>query len=763
MSESGIHGEVGGVAGREGGLARIRLAIVGGGPYCTYAMERLAASVTSRDGSVELDIHVFDRTGHFGAGAVHSDAQAPTSFLNRIARHVSFGADESVEDAGPLLPAELRPNLYDWCRRKFEGTGDPRFDIDPDSWPKRYLHGLALREHFSEYVEILRSQPSVTVTLHHSEVTDIEDLAEKGEEGTLLVTSAPVGDVRNGAVTRTAVDQVLLLTGHSYNDPMRSERTRQWVESAARTPGSVFVPSAYPLRERLTTENAGPGRVVGCAGTMLTGIDVILHLTEGRGGLFQRAATGELRYVPSGHEPRSIVAFSESGLFAFARPHESGSSGAKKKKRKGIFLTVESVDRLRENFGSDPVRVGRSVSRQIDYERHLFPLIVAEMWLLYYETLFGEDFGGHLAEATAAARRDFLDRTAETAPTEESVRMLTAPIERAVAEAVDALESFLLGRSPYVSLRAEVRPWCFDTLLWRYVDVVLGQSARERLEAALDDPAEVASIVAGLESPSRHAVLPSGNLFSWERTLEPIAPSDQTSPEQYRKAMVEFMTVDHVWARQGTFTNPAKTAADGVWRGLRPAIVHAVNFGGLHADAHRTFLGSWLRQHNRLAYGPVPEVMERIQALIEHGILDVSPGPLARVETDGDTLVVRGPRTGAVRPIDVLVDGRVPSFDASADIAPLYPNLLRRGLVRVWRNPHTGGGEAFEPGGLDLTEDFRVIRPDGSVDDRISVLGPAIEGQRFFQGGAMKPDANHHAMRNVLCWLRTFWKQTTAA
>ncbi|WP_370467542.1 FAD/NAD(P)-binding protein [Streptomyces capoamus] len=741
--------------------------MVGGGPYCTYAMERLAASVASRAGSVELDIHVFDRTGHFGAGGVHSDTQAPTSFLNRIAKEVSFAADESLEDAGPLLPEELRPSLYDWCRRKFDETGDPRFDIDPDSWPKRYLHGLALRDSFSEYVRILRSHPSVTVTLHHSEVTDIEDLTEKGAAGPLVVTSAPVADAQNGAQERTPVDQVLLLTGHSYNEPTRSERTRRWVEAAARVPGATFVPSAYPLRERLTPENTGPGQVVGCAGTMLTGIDVVLHLTEGRGGVFRRAETGELRYVPSGREPRSIVVFSESGLFAFARPYQRASSGAKKngakKKRTGIFLTVESVDRLRENFGGGPVEVGRTVSRQIDYERHLFPLIVAEMWLLYYETLFGADFGAHLVDVTTAARQDFLDRTAGTASTEESVRKLTVPMERAVAEAVDALESLLLGRSSYTALRAEARPWCFDTLLWRYVDVVLGESARNRLEAALGDPAELASIVAGLESPSRHAVLPSGNLFSWERTLDPIAPSDQTSPEQYRKAMIEFMTTDHVWARQGTSVNPAKTAADGVWRGLRPVVVYAVNYGGLHADAHRTFLGSWLRQHNRLAYGPVPEVMERIQALVEHGILDVSAGPRAQVETDGDTLVVRGPRTGAVRPIDVLVDGRVPSFDASADIAPLYPNLLRRGLVRLWRNPHTGGGEDFVPGGLDLTEDFRVIRPDGSVDDRISVLGPAIEGQRFFQGGAMKPHANHHAMRNILCWLRTFWKQTTAS
>ncbi|WKX73988.1 FAD/NAD(P)-binding protein [Streptomyces sp. XD-27] len=286
-------------------------------------MERLAASIAAEDGPMELGIHVFERTGQFGAGRVHSPLQAPTSFLNRVAGHVSFGADESVEDAGHLLPEELRPNLYTWARRKFDETGDPRFDIEPDSWPKRYLHGLALREQFDAYVDILRAHPGVTVSLHHHEVTDIEELAAPGTDGPLRITSVPVDAAPSAdpaAAVHTDVDQVLLLTGHSYNDPQRFPRTRQWAEAAERTAGAVFLPSAYPLEDRLTADIAGPGTVVGCAGTMLTGVDAVLHLTEGRGGRFARTEDGALRYEPSGREPRSIVAFSESGLFAFARP-----------------------------------------------------------------------------------------------------------------------------------------------------------------------------------------------------------------------------------------------------------------------------------------------------------------------------------------------------------------------------------------------------------------------------------------------------------
>lgn len=736
-------------------MASMRLAIVGGGPYCTYAMERLAASVTAQQvPPAGLEVHVFERTGQFGAGQVHSPRQPGTSFLNRIARHISFGADESVEDAGPLLGERVSPSLYDWCRREFERTGDPRFDISADSWPQRRLHGMALREHFSLYVAILRSHPAVTVTLHHQEVTDIEDLSDATDgQDALCVRSTPVGDEQGGAPADTVVDRVLLLTGHPCLDPTRSARTRRWIEAVAGVPEAVFIPSAYPLEERLTPENAGPERIVGCAGTMLTGVDVILHLTEGRGGRFVESEIGGVRYVPSGREPRSIVAFSESGLFAFARPHEA-KSGGPKGKRQGVFLSVEAVDRLRANFGGEPIRVGETTIRQLDYTRHLFPLVVAEMAHVYYTTLFGPDFGVHLAALSRTAHRAFLSWTAGVDSPEDSVRALTAPLARGVDEAVAAMESFLLGRQSHATLCALARPWKFGALVRRYVAVVLGENAWERLAKLLEDPTAVAAAIAGMQSPTRHAVLPSGNRFSWERTINPIPPSDWSSADQYRKALLDFMTTDNLWARQGIGLNPAKAAADGVWRGLRPVIVHAVNFGGLHADSHRAFLGTWLRQHNRLAYGPAPDIMARVHALVDHGIVDVSAGPGAAVGIDGDRLAVIGPHTGAVRRIDVLVDARVPAFDASADITPLYPNLLRRGLVRKWHNPHTDGGAGFEPGGLDLTEDFRAIRPDGAADPRIAVLGPAIEGQRFFQGGAMKPGANHHAIRNILVWHR---------
>src|SRR5690606_16476402 len=108
---------------------------------------------------------------------------------------------------GPLLPPEERPTLLEWCRNKFEETGDPVFDMVAEDWPKRYVHGLALKDQFAQYIGILRSSPGVDVTLRRSEVVDLE---ERGEKFAVLTA--------DGAEPYEA-DYVLLLTGHSSNRP----------------------------------------------------------------------------------------------------------------------------------------------------------------------------------------------------------------------------------------------------------------------------------------------------------------------------------------------------------------------------------------------------------------------------------------------------------------------------------------------------------------------------------------------------------------
>ncbi|MFF9760626.1 MULTISPECIES: FAD/NAD(P)-binding protein [Streptomyces] len=725
--------------------ARVTLAIIGAGPSCTYVLDRLAAATRDAAVPLGLDIHVFDKSGQFGAGQVHSPDQPATSYLNRIVGQVGFAADESVVDAGPLLDPAERPTLLEWCRRRFRETGDPVFDLTAEDWPKRYVHGQALRGQFDLYVRLLRQQPGVRVWLHPDEVVDLDDGGN--DDGLTVITASGGRPVR--------ASHVLMVTGHSSNDPLKYAGPRQWADFALGHPAD-FVPSAYPLDQAFRPGTAGPERVVGCLGMGLTAIDVILHLTEGRGGRFAPGSDGLLEYRPSGAEPASIVVFSRAGLFTFARPYNAKERNPRELEHRGTFLVEEAVDRLRVSAGL-PVRVGRKMRRQLDFRGHLLPVVVLEMAHLYYTTLFGHRFGVAAEGAARPEYEAFLDDGGAGAPSDASVERLLAPLERAVDEAVSCVDGALSGKE----CDAPRPPWAEDALT-RFLTVVFGPEQADKLLALRDDAGEFAAAVAAADSPFRHHRTAEANRFSWDRMVEPVPRDRYTNPQEYREALLDFIDVDHRWAAQNNLWNPAKAAADGVWRDLRDVLAYALDFGGLRASSHRDFLDVYMRHHNRLCNGAALVVMEKIRALVRHGLVDVSVGPEAVVETDEGTgrFRVRGPLTGAERQVDVLVDSRVHPFDAEKDAHPLYPNLLRRGLVRKWTNP--GRGEAdFSPGGLDLTDAFHPVRADGRTDSRLTLLGPPSEGVMFFQLGALRPHQNHHVMQDILLWLKGFWSDVT--
>ncbi|HET8956384.1 MAG TPA: isocitrate lyase/phosphoenolpyruvate mutase family protein [Solirubrobacterales bacterium] len=720
-----------------------RLTIVGGGPSCTYILERLAATVPELAGKIRLHIDVYDRTGQFGAGSVHSYNQPATSYLNRIVAQVAFAADESVREAGRLLEQPLRPTLHEWCQRKFAETGDESFDLAPEDWPKRYVHGLALRDCFERYVELLRGNEGVEVELHEAEVVDIVDRGERLE--------VIAGDDRE----RTLADHVVLVTGHSSNRPHRP-RERALAEFAERSP-AVFIPSAYPLEENVVGEVASPEKVVACNGMGLTAIDIILYLTEARGGHFEADESGRLTYVPCGREPERIVPFSESGLFTFARPFNAKEEDLDRLQHKSVFLTHEAVDRLRDSVGLPPREDGTS-RRQIDFERDIFPVVLLEMAYLYYRTLLGEEFGECLRRRALPTYERFLG--GERGLRQGDPEVLLEPVNALVDEAVATIDGVLLGEGGVAELKGDSRDWPTTAAFARHLEVVLGaETARRALERlAAGEPGP--RVLSDCSSPYCHELTLGAKRFSWREAIEPVPRADQATPESYRKAMLAFFERDHRWAAQGNLANPAKAAADGVWRDSRPVLAYAVDFGGLTASSHRTFLEIYMRHHNRLANGAGLEVMEKIRALAESGIVDVSIGPDATVEPDEDSgcFRIRGGRTGAEIHADTFIGGTVHPFDPERDVLSLYPNLLGRGLIRKWRNP-SAAGEPYEPGGLDLSPRFHPCRADGAVDERLTLLGPPSEGVMFFQLGALRPNQDHHVMRDILCWLGDFKAQ----
>lgn len=726
----------------------LRLAIVGGGPTCTYVLERLAALTRELGVRRPMEITVYDRSGEFGSGQVHSPAQTKTSYLNRIVGQVAFAADESVVDAGPLLAAHERPTLLEWCRAKYAETGDAVFDLVAEDWPKRYLHGLALNDQFARYAEILRERPGISLTLRQAEVVDLE------EHGAgLAVLTADGGEA-------LLADYVLLLTGHSANRPELDPRQTAWAGFTRRHPARL-IPNAYPLERSLDPAITGPGSSVGCLGMGLTGIDVLLYLTEGRGGSFERAADGTLAYQPCGAEPDRIVPFSRTGLFTFARPYNEKERDIASLEYRGRFLTVAAVRRLRASAGRANALSGGE-QRQLDFEAHVLPLIVLEMDLIYHATLFGQDFRAEAIRLTEPVYERFLADPGAFTGWQRARDLLTAPIQGLAAQVSAEIDRVLDGLEPGPE---QDRSQILDSALTAFLTVVHGAEQAEKLLSLRADPSAFTAAVAEAVSPWRQPTRAAGHGFSWEHTIDPVDRDRYAGPEQYRDVFLDFLDADVRWAAQGNLRNPAKAAADAAWRDLRGVVIEAVDFGGLRSASHRRFLQVYTPHHNRLCQGASCEAMEKVAALIRAGYVDITAGPDARVAGDEQlgSFVVEGPVTGVRLPVDVLVDARVHAFDAERDMAAVYPNLLRRGLVRKWTNPGLDGEPDFVPGGLDLTRGFHPVRADGRVEERITVLGPPSEGVMYHQIGALRPNKDHHVIRDILAWMNVFLPHEAAS
>lgn len=728
---------------------RYALAVVGAGPTATYVLERLAANVMAGLRFRDLAIHVFDPGGEFGAGAVHSPTQPETSPLNRIAGQITFAADETNGAAGAILPEALRPDFHHWCRLRLAETGDARFDLVPEDWPLRRLHGMALVAAFQRYVEILRAQPGVSVHLHPRRVDDIAR-----EDGRWLLWS-------EGAGEPVPADQVLLATGHSHTLPDPGTPAHRLQEAARHGGGFRYVGYPYPLQRMLPIGEIEPGSVVGCGGMGLTGFDVILHLTAGRGGRFEPEGHG-YRYVPSGLEPR-IVAFCRSGLFTTARPHNAKEADIPRLEHHPVFLGLHTIDRLRAAHGR-PVRLRDGTPRrQLDFERHVLPVLVLEKRALYYRTLFGAAFGNAYEARSRPAFDAFVDTPLPCHATADAgVRWIEAAGEPLVDEAIAAIHAAAAGE-PVAGIAARHPALDVPALLARYYQTVYGEACGAEVGARAEVGGSVAPALAGRVSPWLHPADPALHRFDWNALVHPLGAEFSGGPAEYRRAMRAFMEWDLAQAEQDNLRNPFKAACDGVWRDLRQVLGYLVDFGGLTAASHRRFLSEYLRLHNRLANGASLEVMRKMVALEDAGMLDLSVGPDPEILLDNRELRVRGARTRHEVRLDVLVDARLHTVDVARDASPLYRNLMRRGLVRPWCNPGADGERDFVPGGVDITAEHAAVAADGTVLPTLSLLGAPTEGVLFYQIGAARPRCDHHILNDVIRWFGHFMDQVPAS
>ncbi|WP_408056016.1 FAD/NAD(P)-binding protein [Streptomyces luteolifulvus] len=325
--------------------APVSIAVVGAGPRGTSVLERLCASapeLLSPDG--QLTVHVIDPAPP-GPGRVWRTAQPAELLMNTVACQVTLFTDDSVDCSGPVRPG---PSLHEWA----DG------ELGPDDYPTRAHYGRYLEWVFAKTA---REAPAgVRVETHAARAVRLDDAPDGRQSLTL-----------DDGRTLSGLAAVVLAQGHL---PVAADTAQLRPAAYAERHGLRHVPPANPADVDLS--GITPDEPVLLRGLGLNFFDHMALLTTGRGGRFDRADDGRLRYVPSGREPR-LYAGSRRGVPYQARgDNEKGPYG----RHLPHLLTGETIARFRKHADSGEAP---------DFLTEIWPLVAKEVETVYYEALVG--------------------------------------------------------------------------------------------------------------------------------------------------------------------------------------------------------------------------------------------------------------------------------------------------------------------------------------------------------------------------------------
>ncbi|MEV5348054.1 FAD/NAD(P)-binding protein [Streptomyces achromogenes] len=355
---------------------RQQLVIVGAGPRGTGVLERLAANAPALYAGEGLDIHLVDPHPP-GGGRIWRQEQSPLLWMNSHAEDVTMFTDDTVAMDGPVRPG---PTLHEWA------------GLDGRVFPDRRLQGQYLRWVYEQARAAL--PPNVTVHHHPRRALRISGPREGRQQVWL-----------DGRPHPLPADLVILALGHLDAEPDDEQAA---LAAYARRHGLVHLPPDFTADSDLSALR--PGEPVLVRGFGLAFVDLMVLLTEGRGGRYE----GET-YLPSGREPVLYVG-SRRGV-----PYHSkiGYDLAGDRPPLPRFFGPAEVDALLARPGGP------------DFRRDVWPLVEKELGFAHYHRLFTAHPG-----RTAMAWPDFEEKYA----TADGPAELRALVAAAVPDPADRLD-----------------------------------------------------------------------------------------------------------------------------------------------------------------------------------------------------------------------------------------------------------------------------------------------------------------------------------
>ncbi|MBA3774282.1 MAG: FAD/NAD(P)-binding protein [Ramlibacter sp.] len=703
--------------GSQGAQKSYVICFVGGGPNTLYCLERIITRIRSGTLPIpppKLSVMVYDASGSFGPG-VHSIDQTPTNHLNRTAEQVSLCADASHRSLDIEVYERNIETLYQWASEKFEATKNPRYHIAPQHWVDRALVGEALSDTFARYVAELRNL-GITVTMIPSKVVNLVPTSE----GKYRIACAPTT-----SENEAAADFVFLCTGHTHNTPSSGSLASAMMDLTKASSSSFrYIHSVYPI-ERITAEMVPPSSRVACLGMGLAAIDCINWLTSGRGGYFVSAggSSGKLKYLASGLEPLKIYPISESGLFVRARAYNE-KENARERRHVGVIFNDQTFDALRN------IR-GRSAMDRHVIENEVVPLLALEMMMLYYRTLLSPAAVQQFQEDAQSRLKIHVD-SCDQGHDKLNIWAVYGESRNVYADYIKHIDALLTAPEEQ-GLRLSPSD---RSAICRFIKVRSGSEVDDRLAALSNvEFLRAARRLNQIESRWGHPESILQHAFVWNEIIDPLEGFGAEAGDLHATAAA-WLERDILYASQGNMSNPIKAAVDGAIRDLRPCFRKQVEWGAGGPAGTRELFSKWYRVTNRLAVGTSLELMRKILALNDAGIVDLSfcRNPTKELRSGALHLELGGRSAFANAALNAIVH----RFNLSQTDSELYRNLVLQGIVREWKI--SDGVESYSPGSLDIEGDSRlVVALNGVAHPNMVALGSMVDGPFYYRLALSRP------------------------
>ncbi|MGW7488355.1 FAD/NAD(P)-binding protein [Streptomyces sp. NPDC054786] len=349
------------------------IAVVGTGPRGIAVLERLAVRLREAAPADRRPVTVYAIDAvEVGAGRIWRTDQDRWFAMNTVIGQVTMFS--GGPDGGRPRPG-AGPSLGQWLHDQAPEEVRPTSGHGPDDFASRLDYGRYLRFVYRTITDEL--PPHVRLIPVRGRVTSVRP----DHFGRYQVTL--------DSLRTLGADKVVLATGHPTNTPDTFDRTM--AAFAAYRPDTHYI-SGDSAADMDLAGTVPPGSTVAVRGLGLSFYDVLMSLTEGRGGRFVRDGDGRLRYEPSGREPH-IVAGSRSGL---PIPARGRNQKAPHHVHQALFLTPQAVAHARQRqeraTGSD----------RLDFAADLLPLVLHEIEHVYYTGHVRHRHGAEAAERFAA-------------------------------------------------------------------------------------------------------------------------------------------------------------------------------------------------------------------------------------------------------------------------------------------------------------------------------------------------------------------------